>query len=226
MLTSNIEDEIKKPEAPEQKRSRPRKVKTEKIDGKTMRKIHRRRRRRAIKDFFSKALSFLYLLIQIAVVCAIGFLIVLSFGQRIDNSGEAMAPTLQNGEVVLVNRLVYNVFRPNRGDVIAFWPNGNTNASLSIRRVVGLPGETIQISEGRILINDEEIIVPGLEITDLDFSGLAEEPLLIDDGEFFVMGDNYQRSSDSRMADLGMVERDHIDGKIWFAISEDFGFVK
>lgn len=93
---------------------------------------------------------------EIAVVCALAFILVFYFGQRVSNAGDSMRPELKNGDVVLVNRLVYNAMTPKRGDIIAFKPNGRENAHYYIKRIVGLPGETVQIKDGKVYINGKE----------------------------------------------------------------------
>lgn len=138
-----------------------------------------------------------------------------------------MRPALQNGDIVLMNRLVYNASKPKRGDVIAFKPNGNENAHYSIKRVVGLPGETVQIKDGTIYIDGEEH-VEDIYAFEIESPGIAEEPVKLGEGEYFVMGDNHTSSDDSRMADVGNVKREDIYGKVWFVASfgSNFGFVK
>lgn len=165
--------------------------------------------------------------IQIVCVCLAAFMLVSFFGQRVSNAGDSMRPTLQNGEIVLMNRLIYNASKPKRGDVIAFKPNGNENAHYSIKRVVGLPGETVQIKDGTIYINGEEH-VKDIYTFEIESPGIAEDPIKLGEGEYFVMGDNHTSSDDSRMADVGNVKREDIYGKVWFVASfgNNFGFVK
>ena len=151
--------------------------------------------------------------IQIVCVCLAAFMLVSFFGQRVSNAGDSMRPTLQNGEIVLMNRLIYNASKPKRGDVIAFKPNGNENAHYSIKRVVGLPGETVQIKDGTIYINGEEH-VKDIYTFEIESPGIAEDPVKLGEGEYFVMGDNHTSSDDSRMADVGNVKREDIYGKV------------
>lgn len=165
--------------------------------------------------------------VQIAITCMIAFALVWFFGQRVSNAGDSMKPVLQNGDVVLVNRLIYNASKPKRGDIIAFKPNGNENTHYSIKRVVGLPGETVQIKDGSIYINGTETL-EHIFAEDIEEAGIAEEPVILDGTEYFVLGDNHLSSDDSRMADIGNVKRSEIYGKVWFVASfgSDFGFVK
>ncbi len=165
--------------------------------------------------------------VQIAITCMIAFVLVWFFGQRVSNAGDSMKPVLQNGDVVLVNRLIYNASKPKRGDIIAFKPNGNENTHYSIKRVVGLPGETVQIKDGCVYINGTETL-EHIFAEDIEEAGIAEEPVILDGTEYFVLGDNHLSSDDSRMADIGNVKRSEIYGKVWFVASfgSDFGFVK
>lgn len=164
---------------------------------------------------------------QIAVVCVIAFVLVWFFGQRVSNAGDSMKPVLQNGDVVLVNRLIYNASKPKRGDIIAFKPNGNENTHYSIKRIVGLPGETVQIKDGSVYINDVETL-EHIFAENIEEAGIADEPVVLKGNEYFVLGDNHSSSDDSRMADIGNVKRREIYGKVWFVASfgSDFGFVK
>ena len=94
---------------------------------------------------------------QIALVCFVAFVLVWYFGQRVSVIGDSMKPKLENGDVVLINRVSYNLGTPKRGDVIAFKPNGNENAHYYVKRIIGLPGETVEVKDGKILINGKNI---------------------------------------------------------------------
>jgi signal peptidase I len=165
--------------------------------------------------------------VQIVIVCVIAFMLVWFFGQRVSNAGDSMKPVLNNGNVVMINRLVYNASKPKRGDIIAFKPNGNENTHYSVKRIVGLPGETIQIKDGNIYINGE-VMTKDIYAKYIKEAGIADEPLTLGGDEFFVLGDNHSSSDDSRMADIGNVKRSEIYGRVWFVASfgSDFGFVK
>ena len=164
---------------------------------------------------------------QIILVCFIAFVCVWYFGFKVSTIGDSMKPELQNGDITLINRLVYDVRKPKRGEVIAFKPNGNENSHYYIKRVVGLPGETVEYRDGTLLI-DGEVLEEEYETTEIVELGLLEEPVTLDSGEFFVLGDDRQNSDDSRMANIGNVKRSEIAGKVWFVISpmKNLGFVK
>ncbi|MBD8931097.1 MAG: signal peptidase I [Ruminococcus sp.] len=164
---------------------------------------------------------------EIIVVCILAWMLVSFFGQRVSNAGDSMSPVLKNGDVVLINRIVYDARKPKRGEIIAFRPNGNENAHYCIKRVVGLPGETVQIKDGKIYI-DGKVQKKDVYTSDLDFAGIAEKKITLGETEYFVLGDNSAGSDDSRLADIGNVKREDIGGKVWFVtnIGKNFGFVK
>ena len=155
---------------------------------------------------------------QIALVCFAAFVLVWYFGLRVSVIGDSMNPGLKNGDITLVNRLVYDVRKPRRGDIIAFKPNGNEGSHYYMKRVIGLPGETIECKDGTIFI-DGEMLEEDYKTTAIEEVGLLEEPITLKNDEFFVLGDDRQSSEDSRMANIGNVKRSEIAGKVWFVIS-------
>lgn len=161
------------------------------------------------------------------VACLLAFVSVWYFGQQVSMVGDSMKPVLYNGDVVLVNRIVYNATTPKRGDIIVFKPKGNENDHYFTKRIVGLPGESVEIIENRVYIDGEKL-EEEYETTDIDDVGIADEKIQLAGDEFFVLGDNRASSEDSRNADVGNVKREYIYGKAWFVISprKDFGFVR
>lgn len=191
-----------------------------------MSRIQKRRERRE-KEQKSIARLILGWAFQIVVVILFAYMLVFFFGQTRTNIGQSMDVTLSGGDTVLLNGLSYKLQGPDRGDIIAFKPNGSSTSHSYIKRVIGLPGETIQIRDGMIYINDELY----LEKTDypaINNPGLAEEAITLGTTEYFVLGDNRNNSEDSRFADVGNVETADIEGKVWFVVSPwaNFGFVK
>ena len=117
--------------------------------------------------------------------------------------------------------------KPKRGDVVAFKPNGNEGSHYYIKRIVALPGETVEVVEGKIVVNGREI-KERYETTEIEELGILSEPVTLKNNEYFVLGDDRQNSEDSRSADIGSVKRSEIDGKVWFVVSpgKTFGFVR
>lgn len=169
----------------------------------------------------------LLLALQIGAACLLAYSLVLFYGQRVSNAGDSMSPVLKNGDVVLVDRLIYNAVKPKRGDIIVFKPGGRQNAHYLIKRVAALPGETVQIKNGSIYI-DGDICTEGIYVSDIQSAGLAAEPIKLGSNEYFVIGDNHEGSDDSRTADVGTVKRNDIFGRAWFVISagDHFGRIR
>lgn len=164
---------------------------------------------------------------KIAIVCLFAFVAVWYFGQRVSTIGDSMNPILKNGDVVLVNRIIYNASTPKRGDIIAFKPKGNENAHYYIKRIIGLPGETVEIIENRIYIDGEKLDEE-YDTTKIGDVGIVTEKMKLGGDEYFVLGDNRENSEDSRTADIGNVKRSYIYGKAWFIVSprKDFGLIR
>ncbi len=164
---------------------------------------------------------------RVAGICVFAFLIVWHLGQRVSMIGDSMNPVLRNGDVVLVNRLVYNARRPRRGDIIVFKPKGNENSHYYIKRVIGLPGEKVEFRENEIYINGNRL-EEKYQSTAVDRTGIVTEEMELGSDEYFVLGDDRENSEDSRDADVGNVKREYIFGKAWFVISprDSFGFIK
>lgn len=154
--------------------------------------------------------------------------IVFSVGIKVSVIGVSMSPLLQNGEEVLINRFKYKVFPPQRGEVIAFLPNGNTNSHYYLKRVVGLPGEKIQIIDGYVYINGE-LLEEDESYDKIADPGIAASEILLGSDEYFVLGDNRNFSEDSRSGNIGPVSKDTITGKAWFHLGgkeTEMGFVE
>ncbi len=174
-----------------------------------------------------KIVSAVSWIFKIAVTCLVAFVAVWYWGQQISTVGDSMNPVLKNADKVLVDRIVYNASSPKRGDIIVFKPKGNENSHYYTKRIVGLPGETVQILENVIYIDGKKL-EEDYKTTKVGTAGIAGEKLKLGGDEYFVMGDNRENSEDSRSADIGAVKRSYIYGKAWFVISpkEDFGFIR
>ena len=164
---------------------------------------------------------------EIAVTVVFAVLVAISLFQTVTIQENAMEPTLAVGEKFFVNKAVYKVSSPKRGDIIVFKTNVTDDAALHIRRVIGLPGESVLIKDGKIYINGELYEEAG-DYPDISNPGLAETSISLESGEYFVLGDNRNNSEDSRYSDIGNIKKNYIVGKLWFTVSprSKMGFMK
>lgn len=164
---------------------------------------------------------------QILVALVFGILVGISLFQSVTMQENSMEPTLQVGERFFVNRALYKVSSPKRDDIIVYKISGSDDAALHIGRVIGLPGETVQISNGNILINGE-VYDENHDFPEISNAGVASSGISLESGEYFILGDNRNNSEDSRYGDIGNINKKYIVGKVWFIISpkDKFGFLK
>ena len=119
-----------------------------------------------------------------------------------------------------MNRVIYKLSAPRRNDVVVFLPNGNENSHYYVKRVIGLPGETVQIKEGKvyidgIMLNEDEALDQMID------AGIAQNELTLAADEYFVLGDNRNSSEDSRSGNIGAVKKENIIGKAWFHMASE-----
>ncbi len=184
----------------------------------------REKQRRRRKKSLPRLLFEWTFLIVIAVL--FGYVSVYTFGQQRTNIGQSMDPTLAGGDVCLVNILAYQVGSPKVGDIVSYRPNGSSSARPDIKRVVAIPGQKIQIKDGMIYINDQ-VYLEGKDYPAITRAGLAENPIKLGEGEYFVLGDNRNNSEDSRNPEIGIVTSEMLEGRVWFVLSpaEHRGFI-
>ena len=178
------------------------------------------------EDRKSSLLSMAWMALYVVVLVCL-FIIIIRFGfQRSLVEGESMKPTLDSGDNLLVDKFSYLVSEPKRYDVVVFLYDRKADTHY-IKRVIGLPGETVQIKDGCVYIDGEKLSDDPIA-TAINNSGIAKEPVKLGDGEYFVLGDNRNESSDSRQADVGIVYKKQIEGKAWLRIwpFKSFGTVK
>ena len=168
--------------------------------------------KKVMKELISTGLYLLF------VLC-ITYLVITFVGQRTEVEGSSMETTLSNGDNLIVDKWTYRFSDPKRFDIIVF-PFQYQEDTYYIKRIIGLPGETVLIDEkGNIYINGEILEESyGREIIAPENIGLAAEPIVLGEDEYFVLGDNRNNSSDSRIAVVGNIHRDDIIGRAWIRI--------
>lgn len=156
------------------------------------------------------------MLLYIGVVLVITFLIITFVGQRTHVSGDSMKNTLHHGDQLIVDKITYRFKDPVRYDIIVF-PYQYEENTFYIKRIIGLPGETVQIADGEIYINGEVLRETyGREV--IQDPGMAAEPIKLGEDEYFVLGDNRNASSDSREPSVGVIHKNDIVGRAWIRI--------
>lgn len=151
------------------------------------------------------------------ILIGLTFLINTYVGQRTYISGPSMQPTLHDGDNLIVDKISYRFTDPKRYDIIVF-PYRYQEDTFYIKRIIGLPGETVQVINGYVYINGElrEDEVYGAEV--MEDAGIASEPITLGEDEYFVLGDNRNHSSDSRDPNVGVLHRDELIGRAWVRI--------
>lgn len=163
---------------------------------------------------------------EILIIIIAAYLLVYFFGQRRTVIGSSMDTVLSGGDEVLINILSYQMRGPKQGDIISFKPAGNNSSRSSIKRVIALPGQTVQITDGMVYI-DGKVDLEQNKYPAIVNPGMAEEPVTVGENQYFVLGDNRNNSEDSRFAEVGLVDSDMIEGRVWFVLypSEHRGFL-
>ena len=157
------------------------------------------RRRRKVNKTLAKEVGTWIGEIAIAVLFAL--VLVYFVGYRADVVGPSMLGTLAEGDEVLVNRFVYKLTQPKTNDIVVFFPNGNEKSHLYIKRVIGVPGDTVQIKNGTVYVNGK-VFDEKIEAASIEHAELAEDEIEVGEDEFFVLGDNRNNSEDSRYANI------------------------
>lgn len=175
---------------------------------------------KASEENKSMGREILDLVIYVAVVALIVYLILHFVGQRTVVNGDSMDNTLKDGQSLIMDKISYRFHDPERFDIVIFpGPEENGENPYFIKRVIGLPGESVQILDGKVYIDGEQLQEDVYGITDtIDYPGIAEEPLTLGDDEYFCMGDNRPVSFDSRYKEVGPVTRGEFIGKVWIRI--------
>ena len=177
-----------------------------------------------MKNILKERLSIsVYLLL---VFCA-AYLIVTYVGQRTQVSGSSMETTLSDGDHLIVDKISYRFSDPERFDIIVF-PFQYDTDTYYIKRIIGMPGETVQIDESGNIYIDGELLEESYGREVIQNPGRASDPVRLGEDEYFVMGDNRNNSSDSRDPSVGNIHRRDIIGRAFIRIwpFSKFGILK
>lgn len=154
--------------------------------------------------------------VYILIIVVLTTLIITFVGQRTRVSGQSMEPTLHDGDNLIVDKISYRFRDPKRFEIIVF-PYKYEEKTYYIKRIIGLPGEKVQVIDGYVYINGEQLDEHyGKEI--MESSGIADHEITLGDDEYFVLGDNRNHSSDSRDPSVGILKRGDLMGRAWVRI--------
>ncbi len=164
-------------------------------------------------------------ILYIGIVLILSWLIVTFVGVRTVVDGQSMEPTLQDGNNLIVDKLSYRFRDPKRYVIIVF-PYKYEENTYYIKRIIGLPGETVQVKNGEVYI-DGEILGEDYGAEAMEDAGIASDPIELGTDEYFVLGDNRNHSSDSRDPSVGVLRREDLIGRAWIRIYpfDEMGFV-
>ncbi len=177
-----------------------------------------------MKKVLSEILSTsLYLLI---VLC-LTYVVIHFVGQRTQVVGQSMENTLNNDDNLIVDKLTYHFRDPKRFDIVVF-PFQYEKDTYYIKRIIGMPGETVYIDGEGVIYIDGEVLEESYGKEIIQDAGRAYEPITLGQDEYFVMGDNRNHSSDSRDPVVGNISREDIIGRAWIRIwpLNKFGILK
>lgn len=156
-------------------------------------------------------------ILYILIIIGLTYLIITFVGQRTRVSGSSMETTLQNGDNLIVDKISYRFRDPKRYDIIVF-PYKYEEDTYYIKRIIGMPGETVQIQDGYVYIDGEKLTSDIYGKERIRDPQTAADPVTLGEDEYFVMGDNRNHSMDSRDPSVGVLKRDDLIGRAWVRI--------
>lgn len=162
-------------------------------------------------------------LLSVVAVIALAYGIIRISLEKTTLVDASMEPTLALGDEILIDTLTYRVRDPKRFEVVVFQQGDEEHSFYNIKRIIGLPGETVQIMEGEVYI-DGERLEETVNVDAMLLPGLANYEIQLEDNEYFVLGDARNNSEDSRYATVGNVLRDDIVGRAWIRLNK-FGMI-
>lgn len=174
----------------------------------------RRKKKNRVGSVMRELLGWLF---YILIIIGLTYLIITYVGQRTRVSGSSMETTLSDGDNLIVDKLSYRFQDPKRFDIVVF-PYKYEENTYYIKRIIGLPGDTVQVKDGYTYINGEllESDIYGAEV--MIEAGTASEPITLGEEEYFVLGDNRNHSLDSRDPSVGILKREDLIGRAWVRI--------
>lgn len=180
------------------------------------------KKKRNTKGIFGDIMTILFGMFAVTFIAVV---LTAFLGTYTTVSGNAMEPALSNEQRVYIDKFIYMLSAPKKGDVVVFVPKGNKNTHYYVKRVVGVPGDTLYVEDGVLYVNGERSLLVTEAITD---PGILESEITLEIDEFFCIGDNPGSSDDSRSANVGPVKKEDMIGKAWLHMKSEkdsIGFI-
>ena len=155
-------------------------------------------------------------LLYLAILVAVAFVLVHFVGECTVVSGDSMSPTLSDGDNLIVDKLSYRIRAPKRFEIVVF-PFQYQKGTYYIKRIIGLPGEQVQIYDGKVYINGK-VLEKSNDFEPIRSAGLASEAITLGEDEYFVLGAHRTNSADSREPSVGTILRQDMIGRAIFRI--------
>ncbi len=175
-----------------------------------------------MKNFSKSMIGFI---LYIVLIFGAAFLLSHFIVGQVAVDGPSMNDTLQDGDRLLLNKFSYRIRQLDRFDIVIFKYAYDTDTDY-IKRVIGLPGETVSIDDDGNIYIDGELLEEDYGKEVIEDPGLAEEPITLGEDEYFVLGDNRNDSCDSRDADVGAIKKSQIRGTASLRLMPDFGLLR
>ena len=177
------------------------------------RKVYSNKKTKPEKIETDKVKDIIGMVVYFLIVVAVMVFVVKFIGQRTVVIGDSMQTTLSDGDNLITDKITYRFRDPKRFDIVVF-PFKENTSKLLIKRIIGMPGETVQIKNGKVYINGYEL-QENYGNAVMNDAGIASEPILLGEDEYFVLGDNRNNSQDSRFSSVGNVSRSDLIGRAW-----------
>ena len=175
----------------------------------------------------TRLLNILKFAADVCIIIVFAYALILFTCDRTTLSGNSMESVIASGDTVLINKMAYTLTSPSRYSVIAFKLPNVAGSKVYVKRIIGLPGETVQIKEGHVYMNGT-LLENDISNEDILTKGLAGNEIILKADEYFVLGDSRNNSEDSRFASIGLVKKEDIIGSAWLVSSplEHVGIIK
>lgn len=163
---------------------------------------------------------------DLGIIILVVLFVTTFVGEKTRVKGDSMETNIHDGDNLILNKVTYRFSDPERFDIVVF-PYEKDPSLNYIKRIIGLPGEEVDLADGKIIINGE-ILEENYGREEIRILGDQSFPLIVPEGEYFVMGDNRNDSCDSRYKDVGTIPKEKFLGKTWIRIwpLSDFGVVE